>query len=91
MVAFLHSSRPISQNIPNPLVPETPALPRNGTPAASLAELQHAINHFFETFHAAPALTTLNPFFGDLDFVMNVLLLYKHAKHHLAQFGVALE
>jgi hypothetical protein len=34
---------------------------------------------------------TRNPFFGDLNFEENVHLLYKHALHHLKQFGVMVD
>ena len=34
-----------------------------------------------------PLLESLNPIFGELDFNGNVQLLYKHALHHLRQFG----
>jgi hypothetical protein len=31
---------------------------------------------------------TRNPIFGDLNYEQNVRLLYKHALHHLRQFGL---
>ena len=40
-----------------------------------------------EAFEKNPDLVTRNPFFGDLNFEQSVQLLYKHALHHLRQFG----
>ena len=43
---------------------------------------------FFEVFEKDPGLKTINPVFGELDFDSNIQLLYKHALHHLKQFGI---
>ena len=48
------------------------------------------MNHFFAIFEENHQMTTLHPYFGQLDFDMNVQALYKHALHHLRQFGVDL-
>jgi len=42
----------------------------------------------FEVYAANEKLQIRNPFFGDLNFEQNVALLYKHAVHHLKQFGI---
>lgn len=89
MRAFLMSDKPFSRNIPNPLLPETPGPVRFADAAAALQKLQQAVDEFFAVFAANPGLTTLNPFFGPLNFEENVQLLHKHVRHHLAQFGVA--
>jgi hypothetical protein len=88
MQEFLMSDKPFKENTPNPLMPDVPAPVRNQTFEASLKELQQEIDYFFSVFENNPHLTTRNPFFGDLNFEMNVQLLYKHAIHHLKQFGV---
>ncbi|GAA4342328.1 DinB family protein [Flaviaesturariibacter amylovorans] len=90
MLAFLESEKPFRENTPNPLMPEVPAPVRNRSIAEAFAELQGALDQFDATFAANPHLTTLNPFFGDLNFQQNVQLLYKHATHHLRQFGVTI-
>ena len=54
----------------------------------AIGALQLELIYFFEAFEKNPALITRNPFFGDLNFEQNVQLLYKHALHHLRQFGV---
>jgi hypothetical protein len=61
---------------------------QHATLQAAIGELQQELINFFEVFENNPQLLTRNPFFGDLNFDQNVQLLYKHALHHLKQFGV---
>ena len=88
MQAFVKSDKPFRENTPNPLMPEVPAPVRNASIAAATTELQGELDYFFDVFNANRQMYTTNPFFGDLDYDMNVQLLYKHAVHHLRQFGV---
>lgn len=88
MRSFLMSDKPFRENTKNPLMGEEPAPLRNGTLQAAIGELQEELITFFEAFEKDPHLVTRNPFFGDLNFEQNVQLLYKHALHHLRQFGV---
>ncbi|WP_155523194.1 hypothetical protein [Paracnuella aquatica] len=87
MQAFLKSNQPLRENIPNPMVPQSPAPPRFTTMEEAIDNLEEELQHFFAVFAANPNLTTLNPFFGNLDYEGNVLFTYKHAVHHLRQFG----
>ena len=50
---------------------------------------KNELDYFFEVFRANEHLTTINPIFGELNYELNLQLLYKHAVHHLRQFGVA--
>jgi len=78
------------ENTVNKLMGETPpALVHTGMPAA-LAALQQEIDHFFVVFAAEQGRRSIHPFFGELDYEEWVLLLYKHARHHLKQFGAIL-
>ena len=88
MQAFLKSDKPFRENTPNPLMPEVPAPVRNQSIATAMSELQEEIDYFFDVFGANKQLYTTNPFFGNLDYEMNLQLLYKHAVHHLKQFGM---
>jgi hypothetical protein len=88
MQAFLQSDKPFRENTPNPLMPEVPAPVRHRTIAEAFVELQKELDHFVTVFEKNPHQTTQNPFFGTLNYQMNVQLLYKHALHHLRQFGV---
>jgi hypothetical protein len=85
---FMMSDKPFKENTKNPLLGEDPAPPRYRTVQAAIGALQQELIYFFETFEKNTGLVTRNPFFGDLNFEENVQLLYKHALHHLRQFGV---
>lgn len=86
--AFLESEKPFRENTRNPLLSETPAPVRNRSKEEAVKELQQELETFFQVFEKNNLQTTRNPFFGDLSFEQNVQLLYKHALHHLRQFGV---
>jgi hypothetical protein len=86
--AFLMSDKPFKENTMNPLMPEIPAPVRNKSLEDALNELEREIEYFFSVFDANEHLVTTNPFFGELNYQMNVQLLYKHSLHHLKQFGV---
>jgi hypothetical protein len=88
MREFLMSEKPMQQNIRNPLLGEDPPPLRYKTVQGAIGALQLELIYFFEAFEKTPSLITRNPFFGDLDFEQNVQFLYKHALHHLRQFGV---
>ncbi len=88
MREFMLSDKPFKENTKNPLMGEEPAPLRYKTIQAATGALQQELIYFFEAFEKNPQLVTRNPFFGDLNFEQNVQLLYKHALHHLRQFGV---
>jgi hypothetical protein len=88
MREFMMSDKPFHQNTKNPLMGEEPAPLRYKTVQGAIGALQQELIYFFEAFEANPQLIIRNPFFGDLNFEQNVQLLYKHALHHLKQFGV---
>jgi hypothetical protein len=88
MREFMMSNKPFKENTRNPLMGEEPAPLRYKTVQGAIGALQQELIYFFEAFEKNPGLVTRNPFFGDLNFEQNVQLLYKHALHHLRQFGV---
>lgn len=85
---FLMSDKPFKENTMNPLMGESPSPPRYATIQAAIGALQQELIYFFEAYEKNPQLIIRNPIFGDLNFEQNVQLLYKHALHHLRQFGV---
>jgi hypothetical protein len=89
MRSFLESEKPFRENTKNALMPEVPAPVRNPSKASAVKELKEEIDFFFSVFEKNNLQTTRNPFFGDLNFDLNIHLLHKHAVHHLKQFGVA--
>ena len=88
MREFLMSDKPFRENTPNPLVPEVPAPVISPSIDDAISEQQTELNFFFSVFEKNNLQVTRNPLFGDLNFDENVQLLYKHALHHLRQFGV---
>ncbi len=88
MREFMMSDKPFKENTPNPLMSEEPPMLRYKTVQGAIGALQQELIYFFEAFEKEPQLVIRNPFFGDLNFEQNVQLLYKHALHHLKQFGV---
>ncbi|HEY9177774.1 MAG TPA: DinB family protein [Flavipsychrobacter sp.] len=88
MQAFLESDKPFRENTPNQLLPDDPEPPRTASIPLALEELKGEIEHFFDVFRAHPDKKITNPFFGTLHYEQWVKLLYKHAWHHLRQFGV---
>ncbi len=86
--AFLVSDKPFRENTKNPFLSELPKPARKETMELSINKLQEEIDYFFLSFDGNPSLTTSNPFFGELNYDLNVQLLYKHSMHHLRQFGL---
>ncbi len=86
---FLMSEQPFKENIKNPLIPEEGFKLRKPDIGSAINKLQKELDFFFEIFEKHPEIKTRNPFFGELDYNMNIQLLHKHALHHLKQFGLA--
>lgn len=86
--AFLMTDKPFKENTKNPLMSDTPAPLRKPDINKAIDKLIEELDHFFSVFEANPALRTINPIFGELDYGMNVQLIFKHALHHLRQFGI---
>lgn len=91
MRQFLQSEKHFKPNTPNPLLPDTPPIPQSANYQLALEDLDRAINEFFDFFEQQPQAQIFNPFFGSLNFELSVQLLYKHALHHLRQFGYSAE
>jgi hypothetical protein len=85
---FMMSEKPFKENTKSPVLAEDPAPLKKHTKEAAIGKLQEEIIYFFEAFEKNPGMKTTNPVFGELDLEMNIQLLYKHALHHLRQFGI---
>ena len=85
---FLMSDEPFKENIKNPLIPEDGSKFHKPDIQSAIYKVQKELDYFFEIFEKHPEIKTKNPFFGDLDYRMNMQLLHKHAMHHLRQFGL---
>lgn len=88
MQAFLQSDKPFRDNTPNALMPDIPSPAKLPGMQAAITDLEQALSEFRETFRAEPGKQVRNSFFGILDYGLSIHLLYKHARHHLRQFGV---
>jgi hypothetical protein len=89
--AFLMTDKPFRENTKNPLLPDTPLPLKKPDIHKAVDKLSEELNHFIKVFEANPGHTTLNPIFGELDYEMNIQLIWKHALHHLSQFGIVPE
>ena len=87
MQAFLMSEKPFRENTPNVLIGDNTVPVVHPDIKDSLNELQNEINLFFEVY-TQEGKTITNPFFGVLNYDMQIQLLHKHAWHHLKQFGI---
>lgn len=85
---FLSTEKEFKENTPNVLMPETPAAVKHNSLDDAIAELKQEVDHLFKAFEDDSKKKVLNPIFGELDYEMTVQLLYKHAWHHLRQFGI---
>jgi hypothetical protein len=85
---FMLSEKPFKENTKNPLMSEQAPPLKHNTMQEAINELQEELNYFFSAFENNPDLITPNAIFGDLDYEQNLHLLYKHAQHHLKQFGL---
>lgn len=89
MKAFILSEKPFRENTPNAQLPDDPLALRFDSVSDSIGELEMQVNDFFDVFGEDKRKIITNPFFGDLDYEHWVKLLYKHAWHHLRQYGIA--
>lgn len=84
---FLASDKPFPDNTPNVLMPEEPVPVKHANKESAIEELAVELQDFFAAYQGQEDKRVTNPFFGHLDFEQQVQLLYKHATHHLRQFG----
>jgi uncharacterized damage-inducible protein DinB len=85
---FLESEKQFPENTPNALMAEEPKPVKLDNLEQAIDELVIELDHFFAVHELEENRTTVNPFFGDLVYEQQVQLLYKHATHHLRQFGL---
>ncbi len=86
---WLKTEKPFKENTPNSLLPDTPPPVEFATREEAIEDLQLELNNFFQEFDTTKKKYVMNPFMGELDYGMSIQLLYKHATHHLRQFGVS--
>jgi hypothetical protein len=85
---FIMSEKEFRENTKSPAFPEDPLPIHFKSTEEAINKLEKEIGDFFNVYEATPGLKITNPVFGDLDYDHAVTLLYKHAQHHLKQFGL---
>lgn len=85
---FIMSDKAFRENTKSPAFPEEPLPLRFETVEQGINKLETEISDFFNVYNETQGLKITNPVFGDLDYEHAVTLLYKHANHHLKQFGL---
>jgi hypothetical protein len=88
MYTFMMSDKPFKENTVNPYMGKEPAPMRKPTMQDAIVSLQNALQRFFDYYEKHQGAKILNPFFGELNVEEQIHLLYKHAQHHLKQFGL---
>ncbi len=88
---YIRSDKPFKENTVNPFLPAEPAPLRWDVAPEAITELEEELWAFFDLFADDHQRLVTHPVFGDLDYELWVNLLYKHAWHHLRQFGVEAE
>lgn len=87
--AFLMTEAPFKENTKAPMMPEEPRPHKYGSLEEAIAKLEPELRDVFVAYAADPHKTIPNPVFDELNYEQQVNLLYKHALHHLRQFGLA--
>jgi hypothetical protein len=85
---FIMSDKPFRENTKSPAFPEEPLPLRFTSANEGIDKLEKEIKDYFNIYEATPGLKITNPVFGDLHYELSLTLLYKHAQHHLKQFGL---
>ena len=90
MQAFLLTDIPFKENTKSPLLREALEPLIYSSVEEALQQLKEAMNTYFNQYTIQEDALVFHPIFGTLDKKLNDALLYKHAVHHLKQFGVEL-
>lgn len=85
---FMMSDIPFKENTRNSQMGDFPDPIRNSSINEAMEEFEKELNLFFEVFEKNPGIRIMNPFFGNLNYEEWTHLFYKHATHHLKQFGI---
>lgn len=85
---FMLSDKPFKENTKMPLLPEEPHKHKYATLEEAIGKVKTELQDLFTVYENDATKTTLNPMFGYLNYAEQVHLLYKHAQHHLRQFGL---
>lgn len=85
---FIETDLPFKENTKSPALPEEPIPHHYPNITTALDKLEQELNTMFQVYEENEGLEILNPVFGPLNYTQQVSLIYKHALHHLKQFGL---
>ncbi len=85
---FALSDKEFKPDTKNAYMDAGPAPLLNVNMREAIEELETELSFFFRYYSDFPEATAVNPFFGRFNFAEWLHLLYKHARHHLKQFGL---
>ena len=86
--AFIMTDMLFKENTRVPVMPEEPRPHKYANITEAIAKTQVELDDVFVVYGTDAQKTTMNPIFGELNYEEQVSLLYKHARHHLRQFGL---
>ena len=88
MQAFIRSEKEFKPETKNALLGPDPEPLKNPDLQTALKEYEMEVEDMIIYFQKNPDAKLMNPFFGELNYSDWCDLLYKHALHHLKQFGL---
>lgn len=86
--AFLMSDALFRENTKVPVMPEEPRPHKYASLQEAITKMEEELKAVFVAYATDPQKTLMAPMFGELNYEQQVHLLYKHARHHLRQFGL---
>ncbi len=88
MQQFILSDNAFKENTKSPALPETPLHLHYKTIEEAKERTIAQLQKVFEVYEADNNLTLMHPVFGNLNYELQVALLYKHLTHHFRQFSL---
>jgi hypothetical protein len=85
---FIMTEIEFKENTKSPALGEEPAPHKFSSLQEAVNKLEIELKDMFTAYEKEAGTQLINPIFGDLDYTQQVQLIYKHALHHLKQFGL---
>ena len=85
---FMMSNEHFKENTRVPVMPEDPRAHKYASLDEAIAKTETELHDVFTAYADQPGKKLMHPMFGELDYEQQIHYLYKHAQHHLRQFGL---
>jgi hypothetical protein len=82
------SNEQFKENTRVPVMPEEPRAHKYASMEEAISKAEAELNDIFAVYTADPSKKLMHPMFGELDYEQQIHYVYKHAQHHLRQFGL---